>query len=149
MIRYVNHDVIESTAAFIESPSQRHIYHNIKELSSIVVFNFHDTLSLRKQPSFFAPGAKRHWLGLGAKKDGCFRRLWYTESALKLTKKPWHLQISINQNIVYLVKTPLLNCLSLSKCIMGTGKSGAFTLPWMSILSRGNRSTPIRFMLQK
>ena len=32
-----------------------------------------DESSLRKQPSFFAPGPSP--LGLGAKKDGCYRRL--------------------------------------------------------------------------
>ena len=45
---------------------------------SKVVFCY--VLSLRKQPSFFAPGpsgvpSRETPLGLGAKKDGCFRRL--------------------------------------------------------------------------
>ena len=49
----------------------------------LVFFNLGGSMkpSLRKQPSFFAPGpsgVSRKGLGPGAKKDGCFRRLYET-----------------------------------------------------------------------
>ena len=72
-------------ALFLVSSKLFYLY-----LHLFYLFHFRDSskcyiywiiISLRKQPSFFAPGpsgvSREMPLGRGAKKDGCFRRLDY------------------------------------------------------------------------